>query len=742
MPRPSHRLILAAALAAFAWGTGAADFGTPYNPEAEQPYNPEAESAAPYNPEAEAVAPGEVHTPGAAGSPGTAGQSGAAPAAAEALPPVQCNGRTVCLEPSTGLPLRVLARAFSQAYTGKKVDPGAVARSAIPALTPLYVFAREDMDLSDPANPKGWYQVSDTEAGPPFGWLRAVDAVEWRQALVVAYTHPGSGEEERQRVLMFSDLDALQKLAESEDRETQAAEIYDLIDRGKTPPDIVSKEPEKFVNISKTFYLLPIVDYRTTEINGDELRYLRLAAAVPGARGADTLQSKEYREQAEAKPTLNAAAQKALNVDIVFVMDTTRSMQPYIDNTRAAVKQLAESLIAKEGLQERVRFGLVAYRDDVKLMPALEYTARNFTPQLVPADQFVALVDKEVKATRIGSMDYPEEVYAGVNMAMEQTAWRENSLRFLILVGDASAHEPGHRQSTTGKDANVLRLAMNDKGEYLLAMHLRDYRMSSDHPIAEAQFATLSKIKGSEQSALVPVDIGKTPDYEAFKKAVGEVSATLLGILKAQPGGVATPAAAVAPTAPGKSDVEKQAGQAATALVHAALVEYLGRDANPPKDILVWAADRDLTNPTIRSLEVRVLVTKTQLSSLIQALDRVLQAMHKQQQEQIKLFEALQSVASATMKNPEQIGQAQRLADTGLLPKFIESLPYKSDILSLTEDSFASLTADQRAVLEGSLQAKLWQYRDINEQVDGWVKLNPGDPDSAKVYPLHLSYLP
>jgi serine/threonine-protein kinase PpkA len=152
--------------------------------------------------------------------------------------------------------------------------------------------------------------------------------------------------------------------------------------------------------------------------------------------------------------------------------------------------------------------------------------------------------------------------------------------------------------------------------------------------------------------------------------------------------------------------------------------------------------DRDLTNPAMRSLEVRVLVTKTQLSSLIQALERVMSAIQKQQQEQIKLFEALQSVASATMKNPQQIGEAEKLAETGLLPKFIESLPYRSEILSLTEDAYASLTADQRASLEASLMAKLFQYRDINEQVDGWVKLNPGDPDSSKVYPLHLSYLP
>ena len=119
-----------------------------------------------------------------------------------------------------------------------------------------------------------------------------------------------------------------------------------------------------------------------------------------------------------------------------------------------------------------------------------------------------------------------------------------------------------------------------------------------------------------------------------------------------------------------------------------------------------------------------------------------MEAMRKQQDDQIRLFEALQSVASTTMKNPDQISQAGRLAETGLLPRFIEALPYKSEVLSLTNDSYASLTADQRAALEIGLQAKLKQYRDINEQVDGWVKLNEDDPDAYKVYPLHLGYLP
>ena len=52
------------------------------------------------------------------------------------------------------------------------------------------------------------------------------------------------------------------------------------------------------------------------------------------------------------------------------------------------------------------------------------------------------------------------------------------------------------------------------------------------------------------------------------------------------------------------------------------------------------------------------------------------------------------------------------------------------------------MTAEQRSSLDSSLRAKLQQYYDINEQVDGWVKLNEGDAEIDMVYPLHLDYLP
>ena len=58
---------------------------------------------------------------------------------------------------------------------------------------------------------------------------------------------------------------------DADERETQALAIYRLIAEGRTPGVIVSKEPERFVSITETFYLLPIVDHARTEIDGVEL---------------------------------------------------------------------------------------------------------------------------------------------------------------------------------------------------------------------------------------------------------------------------------------------------------------------------------------------------------------------------------------------------------------------------------------------------------------------------------------
>ncbi|MGM0760992.1 MAG: VWA domain-containing protein, partial [Thermodesulfobacteriota bacterium] len=197
---------------------------------------------------------------------------------------ISCPQGSVCLEEETQLPLRVLPRPFSHIYSRPQAEEEGIVQANVPAFHPLYVFARQGVDVSDPAAPAGWYQVGQSKDAAQ-GWMQAKDVMEWRQALLVSYTHPGGLLEGRNPVLMFRSLDALQSLVDSFDMADQAEQLYTRIESGEIPKNIVSMEPQRFVDITKQFYILPILNWEETQIMGDDVRLLQLAAAVPQQRG-------------------------------------------------------------------------------------------------------------------------------------------------------------------------------------------------------------------------------------------------------------------------------------------------------------------------------------------------------------------------------------------------------------------------------------------------------------------------
>jgi hypothetical protein len=422
-------------------------------------------------------------------------------------------------------------------------------------------------------------------------------------------------------------------------------------------------------------------------------------------------------------------------------MDMTLSMQPYIDHTKQAMAEIARRIV-QNTVKQKIRFGLIGYRDDVSRKPGLEFISKNFTPELVDMETFIDILDKEAQAAEVSSIGFPEEVFAGIETG-HASSWNDNALHFMILVGDSSSHPVGHEQNTTGKDATILRQAAEDRQIHTLAIHLKNPLHPEDHALAKPQYATLSRIRGkAEKSALVETD---TREKETFQTAVEMITQTFSDIIASAQGGsldVLQITDKPVDQSEDKPAPVRIAEAATRELAGAALVEYLGKEANPPKDIIVWVLDRDMTNPAIRALDVRVLVDKRQLSDLIVGLDRIICAMDRAKMSQMQFFDALQGISGQTMKNPEEINRFGTLAASGLLPAYIQRLPYSSEVLSLNAEMYASMTAEQRAAMESSLRAKLQQYRDINEQVDGWIRLNDTDPDANKVYPLHLDYLP
>jgi hypothetical protein len=658
---------------------------------------------------------------------------------------IVCKNNDVCRQKATSLPLRALPRPFSTLYSGADTT-STVFSSNVKAFWPMYVFARKDLDLSDPVKPKGWYQVGSM-VNDPIGWMQAKDILEWKQTLVVSYTHPGTGDERRNSVLMFDTKAALQNIVEADEREIMVQKMY--ADLAQQPPQIphnvISREPARFVNIEEKFYLLPVIDFEQIDLFDDETRYLQLAAAIPQSRAdeanPDTLTNRNFAEQAAKTETVAGTQAKTLGLDIKFVMDMTGSMGPFIKRTKEAIAKVATQ-IAHKNIATQVRYGLIGYRDDLVTVPGLKFVTQNFTPNtLVTVDEFDDVIAKASPATD-KSGDYQEEPFAGINEALN-SAWNNNALKFIILVGDASSHPVGHPQNTTGLDAIQLRQLANSQKVNIISIHLKASRFQADHALAEKQFTQLADNPGSELPAYMAVAAHNHEDFEIIVKSVAEALSIVVG--KVRQGNVEIVKQAPDTTAIEETqEISAKAGKIAEATAATALVDYLGNAANPPRDITTWVIDRDLTDTAIRALQVRVLLKKRELNDLIQALETVLKAVKRSQLTSMQFFDALQGVVTQTTKSDQQITfeAAKRLAESGLMPAWINSLPYKSAILEMSNELFEALSAGERANLEYEIEAKLQLYREINENSDLWVALDERDASINHVYPLSLTALP
>lgn len=653
---------------------------------------------------------------------------------------VQCRGgNKVCRIVETSLSLRALPRPFSKLYAEPSTSSKIIS-SNFKAFWPVYVFERKDVDFSEPAHPKGWYKIG-TMVNDPWAWMQAKDILEWKQALVVSYTHHGTGDEERQSVLMFKTKDDLSKLAEAADREEQAKAIYAGFSKRpfQVPDEVISREPERFVSIEEKFYMLPVIDFEILEegeLFVDDTRYLQIAAAIPNSRAdeANPDTGESFMEQATQMETTRGTDVSTLGFDIKFVMDMTGSMGPHIERTKDAIAKVAE-IVSQKNLDAQIRYGLVGYRDDIKRIPALEFTVKNFTKDRLVDEKEFQQVIATASPARVGSLDYPEEVFAGINEALA-SVWNENSLKFIILVGDASSHEVGHPQNTSGLNANEVRQLADAYKVSIFSIHLKALDGTGDHALAQTQFTQLATNPGSNTPAYIDVAAHNHDDFERVVKDLAEKLSVVLS--QVRKGNIQ-----VVKNAPNTTTQTQDVGKIAEAVAANALVEYLGKEATPPRDITAWVIDRDLLDPDIRALDVRVLLKKSDLSDLIQSLEMVQMSVKRAILTQMEFFTALQGVvATASQGQNITIEGAQRVADVGLLPSWIESLPYKSEILDMSDERFISMSADEHQRLEKSIDSKMEFYRKINENTDLWVALDERDASDNHVYPLPLEVLP
>ena len=226
---------------------------------------------------------------------------------------------------------------------------------------------------------------------------------------------------------MFNAIDPVEKIAPVRQQ---------LKTKGQAP-GIVAQEPELFVDMAKNFYLLPILggEEVMTEQNM-RVRVLNVAS-VSAADAVDS--AKAGQDQSTAHERTKQI--KEFSSAVVFVIDSTISMDPYIERTREAVRKIYAKVEA-EKLGDKVKFGLVAFRSSTKAVPALEYVSKIYADPNKVKDgaDFMAKV-AELKQAKVSSSAFDEDAYAGVMDAVNSIDWRPYGARYVVLITDAGAIE-------------------------------------------------------------------------------------------------------------------------------------------------------------------------------------------------------------------------------------------------------------------------------------------------------------
>ena len=650
-----------------------------------------------------------------------AGQTLPVPAAA-ARAPLLMQGKKTLFQ-------RVLTRPGAMMVKA----PGEAAGAAVPALSQFYVYQRRAHAGEE------WVEVGSGSRGKVEGWIAASYVLPWEQQLALAFTNPAG----RERALLFNEKDTVLQLLKAKDPAAAVAPIRASVAAGKSDARVVSIEPETHIDIDKQFYLLPILQAAEIDTGtGFRARVLEIAS-VTAKKG-----SASPADAGKAASPPQPAALRSFSAAIVFVIDSTISMGPYIDRTRDVVRRIYDA-VEKAGLSNQVRFGLVAFRSSVKAVPQLAYTAKMYADPSEVRDgkDFLARV-AALKPAQVSSPHFDEDPYAGVMAAVREVKWGNFGGRYLVLITDAGAIGGEDPLSSTGLGAPEVRLELQRLGIALYALHLKTPQGKANHPSAQAQYEDLSRNPITNTALYYPVEAGSV---EQFGRIVDRLSGAIVDSTRAAARGELVAGSARGALTSGgeaKADPVLAKLDAETELLGRAMqLAYLGRvqGTTAPPLFRAWLSDRDYAKLERPTTEVRVLLTKSQLSDLAQVVGTILDAGEKSQATSTAdFFDLIRSAAAQIARDPAALNNpsATRLGELGLLSEYLDGLPYKSDVMALTRDIWSSWSISEQEELLDKLRRKLRLYQLYHDDVDRWVSLAPNADAGDRVYPVPLEALP
>jgi hypothetical protein len=599
--------------------------------------------------------------------------------------------------------------------------PGGQARTEVVPFTAFYVYTRRQHDGRE------WLEVGSDRFGSRSGWLSGTDTIEWNHGLTVAFRDPAGHD----RVLLFKDSGSLRQLAGQTDLKTYQR-LYGEAVQGKPSTDspVVAIQPSGHIDIREDFYLVPIHRHEDVYLGSEKARLLQVSSVPLASAAPATGKSK--------------AGKRAYTAGLVFVIDSTLSMQPYIERTQQAVTTIFDTL-GEADLLGQVNFGLVAYRDNLAAAPGLNYLVRTYVDLDEGRDLegFLSRL-KTLRDARVSSRDFIEDAYAGVKQAIEAVNWEGHDARYIVLVTDAGAREADDPLSSTGLDAESLRQMAQQKGVAIFVLHLLTDATMPDQGADAEQYRRLADFPGVG-SLYYGVPTGDVQDFGKVLDALaGQITGQVrMASTNKQPP-APVPASDNAQLAELQARVEK--------LGYALRMRYLQQTdgGEVPSVFDAWLLDRDFRDPARATLDVRVLLTRDQLSDLSDVLTQVLEAAEDGLLSPQNFLGELQSLAATATRDPEQLGATTTttagagtsLAELGFMREYIEDLPYTGEVMGLSLDDWQSWSTQQQIAFLNRLEEKVGYYRALHDHTDLWVSLDGGPISGDSVYPVELDQLP
>ena len=604
----------------------------------------------------------------------------------------------ISVQPGMAAPL--LQEGKKTLYQRVVSHPGAVLREqpdgksqvvngSLRSFTPLYVYERNGT----------WLNVGKSFSRAD-GWIEASKTTAWNQSMTLLFTNRA----ERDPVLFFKTENDLKDLCNAQDMESQFSALQQKAREGKSDPRILAAEPANSAVNSNSFYLMPILQ---TEEPFEGTKFLRVASIDPGKGGKG-----DGKVGKDGKPRTGLA----------IVIDTTVSMGPYIDQCKTMLKTIFDRL-EKDNLSDHVGIAVVAFRNSTDASPKIEYTTKIISDFTTAKNR--SQIEQSLQGLnecKESTHSFTEDSLAGVYVAAESLKWDDYDSRIILLVTDAGPLPATDRYRSVSMEPRELNDYTRKKGIWTVAVHIQTPAGKKDHATAQTAYQQLSLMDGRSQYQTIKTDNPKTgAEYFArvaeclAKNMSAMVSYTAEGRLMTKP-------------KDDKGSADKDTPEAmAERLGYAMQLDYLGRanKTGAPEVVSSWITDMDLMRLAkgqhVPNVEVAVMLTKAQLSDLSEQVQNIVDnAERTKKTDATDFFQGILSASARTTRDPNAPTGGKTLAELGVLGEFLDGLPYRSEVMLLTEEDWYRKSVGEQTAFINRLKSKLARYAEYDGDKKLW----------------------